>query len=277
MGAFFFSLLPNANAGLLRVAVLDTGFCPTLIKTPSKVKILPVSDLTQSVKYKCVEDQLKSRRFHGHWVLAEILNELKDTDIKENIEIHPMVIFNNSGEQKLRYWNRALEEVNSKSINLIIAAAGLPLLDNHMRQQASQIKLSSIPFILAAARNSPGIPKDSILFPHSLLDPKNQFTFGSYHKGIDEKGPHFKDTSLIDEKEIDYYFPFNFKPRLFGELKGTSLAAALGSRFILKNCLKKELNSVALDKCLQKAKKNIVTLKDRDSFLEVKELVFQEK
>lgn len=273
LGALLFFLIQPAFSKTIKLAILDTGFCPDLLKAVDNVTILQVSDLTQSVTYKCKEGQLKSRRFHGHWVLSEILNNLGKPEAK--LEIYPMVIFNKNGEQYLRYWKRAFKEANKQSVDLIVAAAGLPLSNNDLRQEASKIQLPSSPILLAAGRLSPGVPKDALLFPHSLLGTKQKLTFGSYHKGVDDKGPHFKDTSLIGESEIDFYFPFNFKPRLFGELKGTSLSLALGVRSILTHCPQALGPNKSLSQCLNNVPKKTVTLKNKDQNQVVKELLFQ--
>lgn len=263
MGAFsFFSLSGQA----LTVAVLDTGFCPTLIKKNPKVRIFPVKDLSQSATYKCRKDILKKRQYHGHWVLSEILNKYDGI----NLEIYPMVIFNQRGEQKIRYWKRAFIEADRLAVDLIVAAAGLPIQNDDQRKEASLVRLPQAPVFLAAGRYSPGVPKDALLFPHTLLNKDKRKIFGSFHKGFESDGPHFEDTALIDKDDIDYYLPFNFRPRLNAELKGTSLAVALGAKAVLKSCKNERLK---ITDCLKSAKTKQTQLKNKTSKSQVLEMV----
>lgn len=244
MGTLFFGL-QSINAKAYSIALLDTAFCPHLIKHEANIQIAAVMDLTQSTQYQCKKSKLNNRQYHGHWVLSEILNHLKT---KDKIIITPMIIFNKYGQQKFEYWKRAVKTIKSGSYDLVVAAAGLPIIDNRDRNKVAELAQLDLPIFLAAGRAGIGIKKDSILFPHDFYPQESTTIFGSYHQGVQSDKPHFKDESLINSKSVDYFIPYNYRPRLFGELKGTSLALAIGTRYFLNHCLDKSPSK----NCLQK-------------------------
>lgn len=230
LGTLFFSQALKAKE--FKIALLDTAFCPHLIKTAPNIQILPVLDFTQSTHYECRKEELNSRKYHGHWVLNQIVSSLK---VDQKIVISPMIIFNKQGHQLSQYWKLAFDSIKDNSFNLIVAAAGLPVIND--KKKLAKIDLPKIPIFLAAGRVSSGIKKDTILFPHDFYPKEKMIIFGSFYPGLQEGLPHFSDNSLINASSIDFYLPFNFRPRQFAELKGTSLAVALGTRQFLRHCL----------------------------------------
>lgn len=275
-GVLFFvilSLSSPCNADL-SLAILDTGFCPNLIKLPKNITLMPVEDVTQSAKYKCLSrDQLSSRQFHGQWVLEELLHGLDIS--KTKLTITPMVIFDKNGRQKLSYWQKAIALAHSKKVDLVVVAAGLPLKreDTKALEKAAKMNTHDLLILAAGARVSKGVSKTDLLFPQDLLSKSNLVLFGSYHKALDASGPaslHFKDTSLIRPKNIDYFVPYNFKPRLFGELKGTSLSLAKGAHLFLKTCH----SQPKLKDCLKALPHQQISLKNKDQKTTVKALNF---
>lgn len=267
MGALFLCLPLSAQESVSLV-ILDTGFCPNLIKTPKNVTIKPVQDVTQSVNYQCTSGNLNNRQFHGHWVLAEILNNLKPS---VSLSVLPIVIFDKYGNQKLSYWKKAFQIAKDHNPNFIVAAAGLPINkeDKKLLHEASKVKAPLAPMVLAAGRKGKGISEKNLLFPQDFF-PKERLTiFGSYHHGLSEEGPHFFDTALLRPKNIDLYLPFNFKPRLFGNLKGTSLSVAKGVNILLKVCK----SPLRIDLCLKdELQTKEITAKDKDQKMVLKTL-----
>ena len=80
-----FSLLSPASFAL-KIALFDTGFCPNLLKGNKNIEISQVRDVTQSVSYKCLKGSMKNRRFHGQWVLGELIKHynIKNKNQKRN-------------------------------------------------------------------------------------------------------------------------------------------------------------------------------------------------
>jgi hypothetical protein len=269
--AFFFvlaSLFVNQTYAL-KVAIFDTGFCPHLLDKDKRVEIAQVRDVTQSVTYKCTKEKLKNRQFHGQWVLSELLKTKWKTSEGEKVQIFPFIIFNNEGFQKIRYWRRAIEEAHKKGVDLIIAAAGFPVEVSKEKEAAAKIFLRETPFLLAAGRHSPGISRNTILFPHDFLKEEDRLIFGTYFKGVDSQGPHFKDLELLEPKKINYFLPFNYKPREFAELKGTSLAVALGGRYLFETCdFQKKFSFPSCIELLSK-KALKIKVKEKDTVSEV--------
>ncbi len=258
----FFCLNSNQNFAL-RIAVFDTGFCPSLLEKSNHFVISQVKDVTQSVTYKCNKHSLKNRQFHGQWVLSELLKTKLKEGSNTKIKVFPFVIFNNRGVQEIRYWKRAIEEAKKLNVDFVVAAAGLPTKNTKEREKAAQIGFKDLPFLLAAGRRYPGINKGTILFPHDFLDQESRLIFGTYFEGVDHSRPHFKDLELLEPKKVNYFLPFNFKPRVFGELKGTSLAVSLATRYILETCLKAKADEGAFSfmGCLKSLEKERVTIK----------------
>lgn len=258
----------------LSMAIFDTGFCPNLIKLPKNITLMPVEDVTQSANYKCISrDQLKSRQFHGQWVLEELLQDLDIS--KTQLTITPIVIFDKNGRQKLAYWQKAMALAYSKKVDFVVVAAGLPLKrdDTQALEKAAYINTHDLLILAAAGRASKGVTKTAMLFPQDFLAKSNLVLFGSYHKALEANGPagiHFEDTSLMRPKNIDYFVPYNFKPRLFGELKGTSLSVAKGAHLFLETCH----SQPNLKACLKSLPHQTVSLKKKDQKSTVKALNF---
>lgn len=252
---FLFSLSPFAQTPI-QIHIYDTGFCPNLIKVPKNVLIKPVVDVTQKNKYHCEEKNLKSVRFHGQWVLSTILKNLKESS-QTTIEVTPIIIFDDLGNQSLSFWKRAFEYSKEKKADTIFAAAGFPLPDQKTIKKSAEIRIPQIPLFLAAGRMGKSLQKETLLFPQVHENKKNVYLIGSYFEGIKGAGSHFHDPQLMHPKTIDFYFPFKKEDSEYKELKGTSYALAAMGNFFVKNCLKKELES-----CLS-AHKSLILLEKK--------------
>ena len=89
-----FQILPNTfpSKRAVQVHLYGTGFCPHLIKSKTSNKniiVKPVIDITQNNDYQCLESEIHHHRFHGHWILAEIINQIKNNKLP--IEITPVI------------------------------------------------------------------------------------------------------------------------------------------------------------------------------------------
>ncbi len=243
----------------LHIALLDTPSCPNLISKHKNVIINPLVDLTQSHDYKCYQGALNKRLFHGHWVLENILK-----NIEPNLKIRftPLVVFDQKGNQKLDYWKRAFEHIKNQKVDMIISAAGFPLIDENLKKEATQIEIPQIPLFLAIGRKSPFLRKEVALFPH-IHSTWQTLTFGSYHKAFDKKDQAKYDLNQFSKPKPKYLFPFEDLSSAYPKLKGSSLSVALGLNFTLKNCLNSlnqtnaKLLSKSLQECLNKYEKSI--------------------
>lgn len=223
---------------MTEVAVIDTGFCPESI------------DMTDSVKINCRNIALKdleaSPRFHGHWVLSVFHHHLGDK--KSGIKIHPLIVFNDKGEQTKAAWIKALEYIKQKKIPFVLSASGFPTND---------ILTASLPGIwfVAAGRVERKIINETVLFPQMLAPQKNLFLIGDYQQ--DSKNASvFYDQALKYQEKIDYYFPSKgVSPNVFGT--SSAVAEALGKAFRI--CTTQMKNVEYLRACL---KKNQKILKD---------------
>ncbi len=252
-GAAFFLVSFNSSFAAIKMAIIDTGFCPEKIsssKISKKFKslsILPVVDVTSKTKWNCkkISDQqlLESPRFHGQKVLLEFL---KFAPKKEKITIKPIVVFDSKGNQTRESWLKAIKLVEKEKFDFILTASGMPA------REKINADLSGIWFV-PSGRIERSIKKDTILFPQSLAPLANLFIIGDYSDGKDV----FYDQDLLYKDVIDYYFPSGK-----GQFKGTSRAVSEAMGIALKSCplTKKELSPPhALRLCLLK---NVKVLHD---------------
>lgn len=228
----FFS---SAHASV-KIAVIDTGFCPAMIKGARSLTIHPVLDLTQTAHTDCQKPDLKSPRLHGQRVLQEFLTTLKTQ--KTSYEIFPMVIFDGKGDQKREYWLQAIDRVRDLQVDLVVTAAGLI---------TSKDELKLLPTLLPAlwfvpsGRIGPGLKETTILFPQALAPQKNLFVIGDYYDGK----MVMSDAGLLYKDKIDFYFPSGR-----GSFTGTSRAVAQAAATALNLCGLQDMRS-----CLDKQSK----------------------
>lgn len=224
-------LLPLNLYGSLNIAILDTGFCPSLLVTSQNIKINKVVDLTGTIKNDyCQKFNIHSERFHGHLVLEEFLHYLVPTT--EKIKITPFVVFDSSGLQKEIYWKKFI----NKKFDLVVSAVGLISSLNISRH------LSGVWFV-AEPRIGPNIKKDSIIYPANIAPQDNLFLIGNYFSGT----KILFDEAQLYQKQIKYFFP-----KGDGGLVGTSRAVSEAAARAIILCRKSfETN---LQKCLENNK-----------------------
>ena len=242
-----FSLYPCYSAPI-KIAILDTYFCPKLIMTPKNIQINTVIDNSHSHKSEsCSTYSKKNRLFHGQWVLEEFINNIK---IKDQIIIQPISIFNSSGVQDIESWKKAFN--NQEKYDLFLVAAGVSL------KKESIIFPNFIrPVITAGSTYGKGINKKSLLWPQSEY--KNDFviTIGSYLEENEDLGTR-DDYNLIFKKRMKFFFSAGIESSHF---KGTSFAVAVATSRLLSLCEKQVKSHRGLYKCLESNRK-LITLKE---------------
>lgn len=244
MGAVFllFLVLSTTANATLKLAVIDTGFCPAQIKTTSKKhKILPVSDLTGATAINCKKLTQKriesSPRFHGQKVLKEFIKHLPK-DI--SVSIKPLVVYNAKGDQTESAWRKAIAYVEKEKIDLVLTASGF-IYNEKLVQELPAI------WFVPSGRAERGLDAKTVLFPQSLAPKPNIFVIGDYFDG----GQVIYDQALLYQEQIDYYFPSG------KGFSGTSRAVAEAAAKALKRCfLPKDIIAAhSLRLCLLKHEK----------------------
>lgn len=227
----------------LKIAIIDTGFCPSKIELPKNIKVQPKAKMPIGVEDYCAQFDLTNRRFHGHQVLSTIIDRLK---IQKDIEIYPIVVFDNQGKQSPHYWEKALKFVVKNKIDFVVSAAGAEVKDRKHRL------LPKEPFFfMASGQRSIGIEMTTRLFPQGYKSEKS-LLIGSYHPPILEgDDQNLYNKTLLYQSKIDYYFPHDQKIQ---GLQGSSLAVSLAFPKALNLC-EKELND--LKSCLSKLRKSL--------------------
>jgi hypothetical protein len=228
-GPVFFLHVHSLQAEI-KMALIDTGFCP--MKNHSMVKIKPAIDLTKSVKLDCQKFDSTLPRFHGQLVLEEFL---KFYDSKKSmLHIYPLIVFDARGEQKKEYWSEAVDWVKKNKIDIVLTASGLV---------SSAEIVNELPAIwfVPSGRISPQIKESSILFPQNLSPKENLFLIGDYYEGEQV----LYDQGLLYKEKIDYYFPSGQ-----GHFQGTSRAVAEAAARAINLCPLSSMRS-----CLKKLSK----------------------
>ncbi|MDC1175087.1 hypothetical protein OAT67_06815 [Bacteriovoracaceae bacterium] len=227
----------------LKIAFIDTGFCPDLIETKKNITIHKTREFAGHNGLYCENFKKTNRRFHGHLVLENFLKHLK---VKDQISVFPLVVFDNSGKQSAFAWRNALHFIQENNMDLMISASGLKINKGDSKSLALPEDLT---VLVASGQRGIDINDKDNLFPQS--DPSKQLLLiGSYFPPI-LKGDHhnlFKKTLLYQSK-IDYYFPDSIGKR---NLAGSSYAVSVAAAKALNLCLI-ELND--LKNCLSKHKK----------------------
>ncbi len=207
---FFLSLFfTSCNAYCeIKLALIDTGFCPGKIAAKKKITIENMIDLTSSVKIDCQKYDSRDGRFHGQLVLEEFLKFYNPKN--EILHIYPLIIFNSAGEQKIDYWLKSIDWVKKEKIDIVLTAAGF------MGTEKISNSLPAIWFV-PSGRITPKVLGIGSLFPQSLAPLKNLFLIGDFYDGRQV----LYDQGLLYKEFIDYYFPSGA-----GHFTGTSRAVA---------------------------------------------------
>jgi hypothetical protein len=240
----------------LRVAVLDTGYC--LRKLEKKNHLFhTIIDVTRSVRFSCKDMSLRDKRFHGHMVLKEFL---KNYTGSRPISLYPLIVFDKNAEQKIEYWQRALEWCDKNHIEVIIAAAGLPI---KKKEKLPILKNSNTLILLASGREDAFIKKGTQLFPQGHHARPNIYLFGSYHPALYSDDIPLFDNKLLYREHV-HFFLSGGKSHEY--LRGSSRAVATGAGLALSQCghLLPSLRKV--EDCLDKRQEKIDLQQKRKTF-----------
>lgn len=206
------------------MAIIDTGFCKQHRISP-RFKIKAFLDATKEVgEIECDKDSIKLSRFHGENVLKVIT---ENTVLENSIDLYLISVFDKNGNQELKFWQSALEYINQNKIDLVFSAVGIPVPKNSIPPVFPKNSF----WVVSAARISPGIKSDDVVFPQSASKEKNLVLVGDYYEG-------FKlDYGLLNKKDIkvfesDYQKSISPNPHF----QGTSFSAAYFYSKFLSKC-----------------------------------------
>jgi hypothetical protein len=187
-GTLLASLLfftPMLFSKTIKVAFLDTGFCPE--------KSSIIYDPTNSIdKLDC--KYIHTQRFHGEEVKrifkANISKKLK-------VKIYDLILFDANGNQQFTYWMKAIEQIKKISADIVISAIGIPIDD---KINFKDILLQGI-WVLSVPHLAPKISREMRIFPQEL-NRENMFLVGNvlFNNQIDP-GLFY----LEDKKKIDFF------------------------------------------------------------------------
>ncbi len=246
MWRYFFLLLSvtlssNISAQSFVLAMIDTPLCPQDLNN----KIVSFTSLKMPA---CTQPQVFDRSIHGHYTLATVLKNLpRDLDYK----LYHFNVFNEKGEQDLKLWKSALEEIEKIKPDLLLTAVGFPHFSSELPQK---LKWTTV---AAAGTVGLGITPETKLWPQSLDDSKLYLvghffpSLYQHHAARQELPKGQVDPDLLHQKRIRFYIP---ESRLEGKFKGSSRASALAFAAFLKYCSApiKAQDLKALDLCLKK-------------------------
>ena len=244
-----FSCLQSAAADEIKLAIIDSGFCPESRAPSTKVKIDKPLDMTGTLNFNCAaytkKEKQTSRRFHGQWVLETFLGALKT---KHSVRIVPLIVFDKEGNQQEEAWKKSLDFIKKEGINLTIAALGFNT------PKAINSELSGI-WMVASGKAEGNIKKEMTFFPHMLAPKENLILIGDFFSSPGRSDLY--DQNLLYQEFIDFHFAEGG-----GHFKGTSRAVALAGARALNICAEQLHLPAQFRQCLQKNAK-----KHRDPFL----------
>ncbi len=230
----------------IRITIIDTGFCPNKLKLSKNVTINKVIDLTNSVKLDCNSVIASDRRYHGQHVLETLLK-----DIKTELIITPLIIFDKDKRQTPKYWQAAFSSEIAAQTDIFLIAAGLPYKD-HI--DLVNTKIEKIVFVASGIQDR-WITKEDKLFPQQQAVKNDRILI------ISDFYPKTKyDTAYVDKKNkyqenVSYYFPNKGENDQF---TGSSYAVAKAlnkallicdykSEELFLTCLKTKSKKISID------------------------------
>lgn len=206
------------EAATFKLAILDTGFCLSKLPSNSKIAIHPLYFPMGNFDLPCEQMDENSKRFHGQKVLETFINNYHG---KKIIEIYPVVVFDQEGQQKVAYWKEAMLKLMRQKVKDVMSATGVPL---NAKVQAILPKFFH--FTLASGRKEALLKGMIALFPQDYL-PKKQLTIvGSQLKLLEST---LKDPNTYNPDRVDVWID-----ELPNEsFKGSSRAVAIHMAQIL--------------------------------------------
>jgi hypothetical protein len=222
------SFLYANNEATLKVALFDSGFCPTKYhETPKSISLNPVNFEALSPNTPTHDDCKKSKELkslHGHLVLKALLKDLKNHHYNSPLKIYLYSIYDKNGISSYALWNSALKDSIKKGVHLGVSASSL------VAKLESYPQLPPYPLLLAAGTKEGEITKNQIPWPQKMHQNKNIYLFGHYSKSLyDKKIDGFLPPSLITR--ADFYTAKNLST-----FSGSSHAVSIGSARIIHLC-----------------------------------------
>lgn len=225
MLAFFISL--ELLASPIKVGIIDTGFC--LGDKPKAVKIIDPYQAAGKILINPCQLSKEHPRLHGQLVLEHFLAVLGN---QVEVEIYPIVVFDDRGKQKLEFWKKAFQK--AQNLDVLLIASGFP----YYKRLSGLPKLPTLAFAASGTREG-GIKKNTSLYPQELAPHKDLLLIGAYSPSI-RKNDAMVDSRRMYPDKIDYYFPsVNGKELLTGSSR--AVAEALGKA--LRDCPLKSMKS----------------------------------
>lgn len=217
------------------IVFIDTGLCPqSIVKPNTNIKIENALDLTESVDLDCNNPRLllEGPRYHGQNVVLEFLKYYRPK-AGATLHLYPLIVFNKLGEQKLEYWQRAIDFIKKNNIEIVVSASGLITDDSKIRELPAT-------WFVSAGRITPHIKKETAIFPQNLAPKENLLLIGDYFEGAHP----LYDQGLLNQGKIDYYFPSG-STHFSGTSRAVAEAAARAINLCPMNTLRKCLKKIS--------------------------------
>ncbi len=170
--SLLFAIYSSLIFSKVNIAIIDTGFCSNQL-SHKNITIKPFVDMTNSLSpIECNQLNQDSSRFHGQKVINTFVSFYKS---QIEINITPVIVYDNKGDTKSAYWKQAVEYVEKNNFDYIISAVGV-------KDQKLKISNNKTIWFVAAARVSPFISKTDSVFPQNQFKSKNVYLFGSFDR-----------------------------------------------------------------------------------------------
>ncbi len=270
---FFFTLLlifssTSFATETIKIAVLDTGFCPNLLPQVKNVDIEPVLDFSQSNDYSCSKEQLNHFRFHGHWILENILKNIKP---KNKLQIYPMIVFNKLGDQKLSYWQLAMDKIKKENVTLVLMAVGLPVSSNQLKDLTNSYKENQSYILMASGQSDVRLKKENLtLFPQHAKKELLALMFGEYHAPLAKSEKALLPPAQLFSDQIDFFYAKI--PEGHSLLKDSSLSVSKALISAITYCEDSIPSFIQLEKCLKDNSSVIFALTNQNKVIKIKGL-----
>lgn len=176
----------------IRVAILDSGFCPGLLQNAKGIQVNPAWFAVKTAfDLKCRADALNSRRFHGHKVLQLLLDDWSLIQRSAvTLSIDPIIMLDEAGYQSLETWKRALTKIDEEKYDIVLSSVGFAFRSTSEFEK-SKLSLPHGPVYFFAAGEKTGKLANAELFP--------QIT-AVYQKPVENKKIHLIGLHYFDGK-----------------------------------------------------------------------------
>jgi hypothetical protein len=231
------------SAPVLKLGVVDTGFCPEKTKLPPGVKIHPAFDATGSpdAGENFCDLPNEHPRLHGQKLLEVFLENFAG---QKTVEIYPIIVFDRFGRQEISFWENAHRKALALKLDALLTASGFPHL-----KKPGKYPVWKLPTFAPAGRTGGPITAETLLFPQILAPQKNLILIGNYR--FDEfEGGFLIDEKSLFRKRIDYFQTgFSGSATFTGDSRAVAVATgralALCPADNLRSCLKRNRKPLA--------------------------------